>query len=374
MPSGIYIHIPFCASRCHYCNFATGRFESGVAERYVSAIRKEISVGTYPGTEVDTVYFGGGTPTTLSISQLQSILDSCVGRYRLTSNAEITIEANPGTFEPKYLKSLRSIGFNRISLGIQSFDDAELAMIDRTHNSSEALRSINAVREAGFENLSVDLIAGLPDQTLDTWRRNLEILFGLGTEHFSVYLLELYKDAPLAHRIARGELREIPEERFIEMYDLLLDISEEAGFRHYEISNWAKPGFESRHNLKYWRGENYLAFGVSAAGFDGMRRWSNTRNINDYLSLVESDVSPIAEDLALSEDELQSERIFLGLRLDEGVDLVEHKARFGIDILERYSSEIARLSEAGLIEFDGNKMRIARRGKILANEVFQAFV
>src|SRR5262249_27997493 len=196
----------------------------------------------------------------------------------------------------------------------------------------------------------------------------------LAPDHLSVYLLELYKDAPLLHRINRGELRAIDDELTVEMYFALKDEAERCGFEHYEISNWARPGFESRHNLKYWMGVPYWAFGVSAAGYDGARRWSNTRNIHEYLSKIESGLSPVVETVELDDDDRQSENLFLRLRLKEGVDLREHERRFGVRVMERYGDELALLREAGLIELHDGRLKISRKGTVLANEVFAAFV
>ncbi len=374
--TGIYLHIPFCASRCHYCNFATGGYESELAQRYVTDLLTEINSAEVTGKmrTVDTIYFGGGTPTTLSIAQLASIINLCREKFTVTDDVEITTEANPGTISLEYFQGLRAIGINRISFGVQSFDDAELKMIDRAHTADEAGEAVKLARQAGFQNISIDLIAGLPEQKMSTWRRNLQEAFALATEHISVYLLELYKDAPLLHRIKRGELHAIDEDLTVEMYYALVDEADKHGFAHYEISNWARPGFESRHNLKYWTGAPYWAFGVSAAGYDGQTRWTNTRNINEYLQRIESGKSPISERTELTADDQQSEAIFLQLRLQGGVNLLSHQQQFGVDVKARYEDEIARLCEAELIEFENDTMRISRAGKVLANEVFQAFV
>ena len=374
--TGIYLHIPFCASRCHYCNFATGGYESELAQRYVTDLLTEINATevTEKMRTVDTIYFGGGTPTTLSVAQLASIINLCREKFTVTDDVEITTEANPGTISLEYFQGLRSIGFNRISFGVQSFDDAELKMIDRAHTADEAGEAVKLARQAGFQNISIDLIAGLPEQKMSTWRRNLQAAFALGTEHISVYLLELYKDAPLLHRIKRGELQAVDEDLTVEMYYALVDEADKQGFAHYEISNWARPGFASRHNLKYWTGAPYWAFGVSAAGYDGQTRWTNTRNINEYLQRIESGKSPISERIDLTADDQQSEAIFLQLRLQGGVNLLSHQHQFGVDVKARYQDEIARLREAELIEFENDTMRISRAGKVLANEVFQAFV
>src|SRR5262245_27861361 len=382
MLAGIYIHIPFCATRCHYCNFATGGYESEMARRYTAAVREEIGradVSSDPMMRrvmrrVDTIYFGGGTPTTLTVGQISSLIEACRRRFDVAPDSEITAEANPGSISQNYLEELRAAGVNRLSFGAQSFDEDELRMIGRTHSAEDAREAVRTARAAGFENVSLDLIAGLPEQKMETWRRNLEEVFTLAPDHLSVYLLELYKDAPLLHRINRGELRAIDDELTVEMYFALMDEAERRGFDHYEISNWARPGFESRHNLKYWIGAPYWAFGVSAAGYDGRKRWSNTRNIHEYLAKVESGRSPVSEFVELDDDDRQSENLFLRMRLKDGVDLDDHLRRFGVNALERYRDEIERLRDAGLVELGENRLKISRAGAVLANEVFAAFV
>lgn len=378
--AGIYIHIPFCETRCHYCNFATGGYESELARRYVAAVRAEISRAEIKlgMRQVDSIYFGGGTPTTLTVEQLGGIIELCRAKFDVSppsdTEAEITSEANPGTITLEFLEALRAVGVNRLSFGVQSFDDGELSMIGRSHSAEDARQAVRLARAAGFENISIDLIAGLPEQKMETWRRNLAEAFALQPDHLSVYLLELYKDAPLLHRINRGELRAIDDELTVEMYFVLKDEAERHGFDHYEISNWARPGMESRHNLKYWTGAPYWAFGVSAAGYDGAHRWSNTRNIHEYLTKIETGESAVAESETLDADDLQSENLFLRLRLKEGVNLIEHEQRFGVRVTERYADELARLGEAGLIELNNDTLKISRAGTVLANEVFAAFV
>ncbi len=381
--AGIYLHIPFCATRCHYCNFATGGYEPEIARRYTAALAEEIEGAgkASPSSPwlsamkaVDTIYFGGGTPTTLLIEQLARLLERCRQVFNVEPEAEITTEANPGSVSLDYLKSLRRIGINRLSFGVQSFDDGELKMIGRTHSAEDARQAVKMARAAGFTNISIDLIAGLPEQKMETWQRNLEEAFAIAPDHLSVYLLELYKDAPLLHRIERGELRAVDEELTVAMYYELADQAERRGLNHYEISNWACPGNESRHNLKYWTGAPYWAFGVSAAGYDGQRRWSNTRNIHEYLEKIEHGESAIAERVSLDDEDRQSESLFLQLRLKGGIDLNEHRQRFGVNVLDRYRDELERLSEAGLIELSDERLAISRKGKVLANEVFAAFV
>ena len=375
-PAGIYLHIPFCATRCHYCNFVTGGYEEQLAARYVRALREEIAQREWPPaqTRVETIYFGGGTPTTLTPAQLGEILETIAQTFLIDDRAEVTIEANPGSLSEERLREIRQTGINRISFGVQSFDDRELAMIGRNHQAEEARRAISMARRAGFDNLSLDLIAGLPEQRMETWKRNLAEIFALAPDHLSVYLLELYPDAPLSHRIERGELRAIEDELTVAMYYALVDEAPRHGFEQYEISNWARPGCQSRHNLKYWTGAPYAAFGVSAAGYDGGTRWANQRRLHDYLALIEGGVSPITERTVLDEADREGESLFLGLRLEEGVDLAAHEARFAVSVRDRYGAEVERLVGAGLLEWTPTHLRITRAGKVLANEVFASFV
>jgi oxygen-independent coproporphyrinogen-3 oxidase len=374
-PAGVYIHIPFCESRCHYCNFATGGFEETVAERYVAALVSEIQCAHERSLgSVDSIYLGGGTPTTLTVQQLARILEACRQSFEVLPGTEITAEANPGSVSRDYLARLRATGISRLSFGVQSFDDVELQLIGRIHNAKEAREAVLGARAAGFENVSIDLIAGLPEQRMETWHRNLEEAFALAPEHLSVYLLELYKDAPLLHRIERGELHAVDDDLTVAMSFALVDEAARRGYGHYELSNWAQAGHESRHNLKYWTGARYWAFGVSAAGYDGRFRWSNTRNIHEYLACVERGDSPVTDRAELSDDDRQSEALFLQLRLEGGVDLAAHRTRFGVDVPARYGAELQRLREAGLVEMSDGILRISRAGTVLANEVFEVFV
>ena len=374
--SGVYLHIPFCASRCHYCNFATGGYEENLAQKYVEALCAEIQQAEVSEDmkSVDTIYFGGGTPSTLTIPQFQAILQKCRTRFELDPQIEITAEANPGSLTQEYLAELLRIGINRLSIGVQSFLDRELEMIGRGHVADDARSAVKMARQAGFQNLSLDLIAGLPEQSIATWRSNINSALELEPEHLSVYLLELYQDAPLMHRIKRGELTAIDDELTVQMYYELVDAAEQNGYVHYELSNWAKPGFESRHNLKYWNGALYHAFGMSAAGYNGATRWSNIRNLNHYIERIEKSESVIGETTELTLEDQQSEAIFLRLRLKDGVNVAHYSDEFGVDIKSKYETEIERLVDAGVLEFSGDSMKISRRGKVLANEVFEAFI
>ncbi|MGH9907481.1 MAG: radical SAM family heme chaperone HemW, partial [Pyrinomonadaceae bacterium] len=266
--AGIYIHIPFCRSRCSYCDFATGIYESSAADRYTRAVIKEIlswnEIESPP--EINTIYFGGGTPSLLSPSQVESLLTAIRSRFRITPNAdlEVTMEMNPGTVTPEMLKEFRHFGVNRASFGAQTFDDRELARLGRSHNARQTRETFQHLRAAGFDNVSLDLIAGLPGQTLDGWNQNLDEALAMRPEHLSFYLLEVHEGTPLAQHIKRGLQPQPDDDVAAKMYAVMLARASAVGYRHYEISNLSLPGFESRHNTKYWTGAPYYGFGCSA--------------------------------------------------------------------------------------------------------------
>jgi oxygen-independent coproporphyrinogen-3 oxidase len=376
--AGVYIHIPFCRARCSYCDFATGAYEGALASRYVRAVASEIRnfrpAHSSP-IEAETIYFGGGTPSLLSPAQVESILAAVRERFRLTTDAEVTMEMNPGTVTPEILKELRRLGINRASFGAQTFDDAELRRLGRTHTAADVRRTIRDLREAGFDNTSFDLIAGLPAQTLEGWARNLDEALALSPEHLSFYLLEVHEGTPLAAQIQRGQQPMPDEDLAAEMYRLMLDRAADAGYEHYEISNLCRPGYESRHNSKYWTGAPVYGFGCSAHSFDGEHtRWSNERDAARYVELMESKGEALVETVELDERDARAEAVFLGLRLMRGLDLGLHRARFGVDMLKEHAAELSRLREAGLIEVDADLLRLTRHGALLSNEVFAVFI
>lgn len=396
--AGIYIHIPFCRSRCSYCDFATGIYEGTLAERYVQALVKEIL--SWQEIEspaaIDTVYFGGGTPSLLSASQIEAILAAVHARFQIKAGAEVemTLEMNPGTVTPEILQEFRRLGINRASFGAQTFDDRELARLGRSHTAQDTRQTFSYLREAGFDNVSFDLIAGLPGQTVEGWERNLDEALALRPEHLSFYLLDVHEGTPLAEHIRRGMQPQPDDDLAVQMYELMLDRAGSAGYEHYEISNLCLPGFESRHNTKYWTGAPYYGFGCSAHSYDGsFRRWSNERDVarytdmiagtagvsparpgENYLGINKTNSSPIVERIELSKQQARAEALFLGLRMMQGVDLKLHRLQFGSDVRESHEAELARFHEAGLIEYAGDLIKLTRSGTLLSNEVFSAFV
>jgi len=374
--AGIYIHIPFCRARCSYCDFATGTYQAPLAERYVRALVAEINDAQLCTlTDADTIYFGGGTPSLLTPAQLETILRALHARFRITPDAEVTMEMNPGTATPETLSAFRALGVNRASFGLQTFDDEQLRRLGRTHTADDARRTFADLHAAGFGNISFDLIAGLPGQTIKQWAHNMDEALALRPEHLSLYLLEVHEGTPLAEQITRGIWPQPDADVAAEMYRLLLERTAQAGYEHYEISNLCRPGYESRHNLKYWTGAPYYGFGNSAHSFDGARlRWSNERDTARYVELIETNRSAIVETIELDEREAAAESLFLGLRLMRGVNLKQHRTRFNTDVHAQYADELARFDDAGLIQLDDDWLRLTPAGVLLSNEVFAAFV
>jgi oxygen-independent coproporphyrinogen-3 oxidase len=379
--AGVYLHIPFCRSRCSYCDFATGMYEGDVAERYVLALRKEIELWQEVASphDVDTIYFGGGTPSLLSTKQVELVLSAVHGQFSIAEAPEITLEINPGdggeTAEDRRqtMREWRRLGINRASFGAQTFDDRELKMLGRTHDSADVRLTFQLLREAGFANVNFDLIAGLPGQTIDGWKRNLEQALQLRPEHLSLYLLDVHEGTPLHDQINRGMRPQPNDDLAAEMYAFMIDETAAAGYEHYEISNFCLPGFESRHNSKYWCGAPYYGFGNSAHSYDGRRRrWANQRDATKYVDAIERGEVPIVERTKLSDEDARSEAIFLGLRLMKGISLENYRACFGRDLRADFNGELNRLSEAGLIEVDSESLKLTSRGALLSNEVFAA--
>ena len=394
MSAGIYLHIPFCKSRCSYCDFATDVYrDSGAVERYVDTLCKEIvnfgecyaltnvraSAPDCGGPRVskgltlhaDTIYFGGGTPSLLTPDQVERILKTVNGKFAVAAAAEITMEMNPATVTPETLAAFRSLGINRASFGVQTFDDHLLKLLARGHNASDARSTFAMLRDAGFDNVSFDLIAGLPGQTLADWERNLDEAVRLSPEHMSLYLLEIHEGTPLAEQV-RSRRQPTPDpELAAEMYELMLERLAVAGYEQYEISNFSRPGLASRHNSKYWTLDPVFAFGVSAHSFDGKQRYANERDTAKYVEMIEnrSSAEVMREDINLA-----SEFVFLGLRLERGIDLGEYARCFGVDLMQKYETELSVVKDAGLIETEGGQLRLTRKGKLFSNEVFAVFV
>lgn len=372
MKAGVYLHIPFCRSRCSYCDFATDVYKSAeIVESYVSAIASEIE--NFPTREIiDTIYFGGGTPSLLSPAQLEKILRKTHAKFSVAADAEITMEMNPATVSPETLREYKNLGVNRASFGAQTFDDAELRRLGRKHTAADARETIELLRQANFANVSFDLIAGLPRQTLKDWERNLDEALKLQPEHLSLYLLEIHQATPLAEQIRSGRQPLPDEDLAAEMYELLLEKISGGNYRQYEISNFCLPNYESKHNSKYWTLDAVFGFGCSAHSFDGANtRSSNERDTAKYVAMIQTESSAITNKETI---DAASEFVFLGLRLTAGIDLDKYEKRFGVNLIEKYSEDLQRLEDLDLVEFAGNHLKLTGKGSLFSNEVFSVFV
>jgi oxygen-independent coproporphyrinogen-3 oxidase len=372
--AGVYLHIPFCKSRCSYCDFATDVYRSsGAVGRYVNALVQEIN--RWPpkcGTpNIDTIYFGGGTPSLLEPDQLEQILEAVHGKFSVSPDSEITMEMNPATVSPESLQAYKSLGINRASFGVQTFNDRALRLLARGHDANDARATFAMLCDAGFGNISFDLIAGLPGQTLDDWERNLGEAITLSPEHISLYLLEVHEGTPLAEQIHSGRQPEPDEDLAADMYRMLQHKLSSAGYEQYEISNFARPDYRSRHNTKYWQLEPVYGFGVSAHSFDGRERYANERDTQRYVDLIERKGS--AEVMREIID-AASEYIFLGLRLNKGVNLEEYREKFGISLQEKYDSELNELEALGFVAKSKQQLCLTLEGMLYSNEVFARFV
>jgi oxygen-independent coproporphyrinogen III oxidase len=377
---GLYVHIPFCSSICNYCNFNRGLYDDALKTRYVAALLKDIAGASAlvaqprRDLQADTIFFGGGTPSLLDPDEVRTIIDACRARFDLAAGAEITLETNPETVDRRALERFRSAGVNRLSFGVQSFHDDELKRLGRIHSADRARAAVREARAAGFDNVSLDLMMWLPGQSVDAWLRNVDALIASAPDHASLYLLELYPNAPLKEDMARAGWSQAPDEDAADMYERGMARLDEAGYQQYEISNVARPGRASRHNLKYWTDGEWLAFGCGAHSTCNGVRWKNVSGTEEYISRVTSGTSIVTERRALSPTERLEEALFTGLRLVDGIDIEAVGARYGCDVWARYQQGLQPFLEAGWLVRAGSRLTLTRSGMLMANEIMAVFV
>ena len=406
MTFGIYIQVPFCQTKCTYCNFHTGVVSRERFEPYVSAVCREIAdfpaTGVCPQLQglagearraqkatsgardnspvaVDSVYFGGGTPSLLDPSGLARIIDSLRRAFPFAAEPEVTLEADPETISPEKAAAWRAAGFNRISMGAQSFDDRELRAAGRMHRRGDIFRASEVLRAAGLTNISMDLIAGLAHQTRDSWEASVSELVAQRPEHVSIYMLEIDEGSRLGSEAIRGGARYgadaiPPDDEIAVFYESACERLGDAGYEHYEISNWALPGFRSRHNLKYWRREPYLGFGAGAHSFDGQARWANVHDAADYAARMQQGSGAREQVETVTREQALEEEFFLGLRQLEGIDLARIEAAYNengvCEQIATMRARIADLQRDGLVECSGTRVRLAPNRLTVSNEVF----
>ena len=365
----IYVHIPFCLQKCRYCDFLSFRCREDVKEAYVEALKKEALYrsGAFSGSRAVSVFFGGGTPTVLPAKTLCSLADDLRRSYDFSDDCEITTECNPATADKEYFRGLLHAGFNRVSIGVQSFDDGCLERLGRIHSSDDAKRAIDSAHDAGFENVNVDLMSAIPGQKLKMWIRDLDTAVSFGATHISAYSLILEEGTYLYDH--RSELDLPGEEEERRMYDMTFDILSRKGFHQYEISNYAKEGFDCRHNTGYWTGVPYIGLGLGASSYLDRKRSENEKDINRYISLLGEGASVTHVTEELKTEDLMSEFMILGLRMTSGVSVSEFKERFGEDLFEIYGETIEKYTDSGFLERDGDRIRFSRKGISVSNTI-----
>ncbi len=388
MPLGLYISVPFCRTKCSYCNFASDVFSRSIFQRYVERVCADIKRANMTLAQeggrvvrlVDSIYLGGGTPTVLDITELQKLFVAISQNFEIQPDAEITVECAPGTLTPAVIEALQRCGVNRVSLGVQSFVDQEAASVGRLHDRQRVLDDLARLRAAGIININIDLIAGLPHQTVDSWAFSVEQVIASEAPHASVYMLEVDEDSRLGREVIAGGTRYhahfVPDEdATADLYSMACERLEAAGVWQYEISNLARPGYESRHNLKYWTRQPYLGFGVDAHSMlpfaeDRLEavRFSTPDSLEVYVAEGPLNRTEVSSAAALEET------FFLGLRLTRGVDLRQAAAKFGDEAIAGFSETIADCVRMGLMQQEGDAIRLTPRGRLLSNEVFERFV
>ena len=381
MSLGLYIHVPFCSAICNYCTFNRGLFDHAQKTEYVRAVLKEIRRAGDPMTvagagpaAADTIFFGGGTPSLLEPDEIGAIVSACRESFAVAGDAEVTLEANPESVSEERLAGFRAAGINRLSFGVQSFSDAELQRLSRLHSAARAREAFGMARAAGFDNLSIDLMMWLPQQTIEEWLTSVDGLIALGPEHASLYLLEIYPNSPLRDAMAKSKWAVAPDDDAAEMYLLAMERLDAAGYEQYEISNVARPGRKSRHNLKYWTDGEWLGFGPGAHSTRGGIRWRNVSATQEYIGAVQAGGQLIAERRILSRQDGIEEALFTRLRLTTGIDSALVESRYGVDVWQLYGSELQRFVEAGVLIYDGRHLKLTRAGMLLANEIMIVFL
>jgi oxygen-independent coproporphyrinogen-3 oxidase len=388
--AGVYIHIPFCHHRCTYCDFNIVAGMRSLYERYARAVAKEISwpslnppreTGGMQGGAA-TIYFGGGTPSLMPVEHIALILDAIRTRFDVAPDTEITLEANPRSEDDGYFARLRALGVNRLSLGMQSASERDLHLFRRGHTFDDVARTVRLARSAGFDNLNLDLIYGIPDQSHEDWRMTLDAALALAPDHISAYSLQVEDGTTLKKWIAQGKVSAPDDDLAADMFNIVETTLEQSDFVHYEISNWAKQRSAlsgqrsaSRHNLIYWHNEPYLGFGCGAHSWLDGRRFSNVKHPREYIARIEAGRGVEAESEAISHELEMGETMMVGLRLlEEGMAFDRFASRFGVDLREVYVREINRLVKLGLLEVKPDRVRLTRSGRLVGNRVFREFV
>jgi oxygen-independent coproporphyrinogen-3 oxidase len=371
---GIYIHIPFCVQKCRYCDFYSVT-DASLREPFVVALVREIEGATVFPDPPDTLYFGGGTPSVLEPDAIFKVLEAARRRFSLLEEVEVTLEVNPGTVTRDRLRAYRDAGVNRLNIGVQSFDDGILSFLGRCHSGLEARQAITWAREAGFENVGLDLIYGVPDQTLENWWEALEAGRAFSPEHFSCYMLTYEPGTPLDRLRVSGSIEPMGDDSAAAFFDTTLGVLANAGYEHYEISNFARhPDLRSRHNQKYWDHTPYLGFGPAAHSFSGSERRWNISDVSAYIERVEAGESPTGDTEKLTPEQVMVETVYLGLRTGDGIDLVRFEKNFGTSFEDLFDAQVKLLREEGLLTLSAGRCALTRRGMRFHDFITARFV
>jgi oxygen-independent coproporphyrinogen-3 oxidase len=377
---GLYIHVPFCSAICNYCNFNRSLFDADLKTRYVEALIGEIqTAGTAgaagrAGTAADTMFFGGGTPSLLEPDEVARIIAACESSFDVAADREVTLEANPESVTEARLAGYRRAGVNRLSFGVQSFREDELRRLSRLHSADRARAAFSEARAAGFDNISLDLMMWLPEQRVSEWLESIDAATALGPEHLSLYMLEVYPNAPLKDDMARASWSQAPDDDVAAMYVAAMERAEQAGYEQYEISNVARPGRRSRHNIKYWTDGEWLGFGCGAHSTRGGVRWKNVSSTQEYIDRVRRGEDSAVDIRRLTPDEQLGDALFTGLRVVDGIDVNAIQTRYGVDVWRRFGADLEPFLEAGCLRRTESRLSLTRQGMLLAHEVMSVFV
>jgi oxygen-independent coproporphyrinogen-3 oxidase len=369
---GLYIHVPFCSAICNYCNFNRGLFDAELKARYVDAVVAEIDRAG--GAGADSIYFGGGTPSLLEPDEIARIIAACEASFDVSADREVTMEANPESVSAARLAAYRQAGVNRLSFGVQSFREEELRRLSRLHTADRARAALGEARAAGFDNVSLDLMMWLPGQRVSDWLESVDAAVALAPEHLSLYLLEVYPNAPLKEDMARARWSQAPDDDAATMYTEAMERLEASGLEQYEISNVARAGRRSRHNLKYWTDGEWLGFGCGAHSTRAGVRWKNTSSTEEYVEQVARGASTATDVHHLTPTEQLGDALFTALRLVDGIDVNAIQTRYGVDVWRRFGADLEPFVEAGCLRRSDDRLRLTRQGMLLAHEIMTVFV
>lgn len=377
MPKSLYVHVPFCEQICHYCDFNKFFLKNQPIDEYLALCAREMekTVLAFPSTEeISTIYIGGGTPTSLSTKQLQILIAEINKHFSITKNVEFTVEVNPGSADEEKMSMLHEMGVNRLSIGAQTFDEGLLKSINRDHEAKDVEKTVELARRAGIKNLSIDMMFGLPRQTLKQWKDSLNAACELPIQHISAYSLKVEEKTVFYQMLRKGKLPLLNQEEEAIMYEYLLEKLTENGFHHYEISNFAKQGHESIHNLTYWDNEEYYGIGAGAHSYTNGVRRINHGPLPKYMNALKNNDLPYLEEHVVTEKEKMEEQMFMGLRKREGVSVTTFKNRFGKDVHEVFPRVIEKLKNNHLLEEENDRVKLTDKGLLLGNEVFEKFL